>query len=83
MLENDSHWDQTLKDAVISSKAKQIGTLFFIILFTCVPSTPIDLWNKYKHHMAKDIFHQMRLQPKYGYYTLMKVVNDETGGIFS
>lgn len=61
LLENDTHWDQTLEDAVISSHPKQIRTLFSIILSTCFPSTPIDLWNKYKDQMAEDILHQMRL----------------------
>jgi ATP-dependent DNA helicase PIF1 len=62
LLENDTHWDHTLEDAVISSNAKQIRTLFSIILSTCFPSTPIDLWNKYKDHMAEDILHQIRLR---------------------
>lgn len=62
LLENDTHWDNTLEDAVISSSAKQIRTLFSIILSTCFPSNPIDLWNKYKDHMAEDILHQMRLR---------------------
>lgn len=62
LLENDTHWDHTLEDAVISSNAKQIRTLFSIILSTCFPSTPTDLWHKYKDHMAEDILHQMRLR---------------------
>lgn len=62
LLENDTHWDHTLEDAVDSSNAKQIRTLFSIILSTCFPSTPTDLWHKYKDHMAEDILHQMRLR---------------------
>ncbi|VEN49979.1 unnamed protein product [Callosobruchus maculatus] len=62
LLENDSHWDHTLGDAAISSNANQIRTLFAIILSTCFPSAPTDLWNKYKYHMAEDILHQMRLR---------------------
>ena len=62
LLENDTHWDNTLEDAVISSNVKQIRTLFSIILPTCFPSTPIDLWNKYKNNMAEDILHQKRLR---------------------
>lgn len=62
LLENDTHWDHTLEDAVISSNAKQIRTLFSIILSTSFPSTPTDLWHKYKDHMAEDILHQMRLR---------------------
>lgn len=62
LLENDSHWDHSLEDAVISLNAKQIRILFPIISSTCCPSTPIDLWNKYKDNMAKDILHQKRLR---------------------
>ncbi|XP_050065709.1 uncharacterized protein LOC126554705 [Aphis gossypii] len=51
LLENDAHWDQTLNDAVISSHAHQIRTLFSIIISTCFPSSPIDLWIKYKDYV--------------------------------
>jgi hypothetical protein len=62
LLENDTHWDHTLEDAVILLNAKQIQILFSIILSTCFPSTPIDLWNKYIDHMTEDILHQKRLR---------------------
>ncbi|XP_026475940.1 uncharacterized protein LOC113381189 [Ctenocephalides felis] len=48
LLENDSHWDLTLADSVVSSNAYQLRTLFAIIITTCFPSQPIQLWNKYK-----------------------------------
>ena len=41
LLENDHHWNQTLNDAVISSKDHQIRTLFSIITSTRFPSKPI------------------------------------------
>ena len=59
MLENDHHWDKTLNDAVISSKAHQMRTLFSIITSTCFPSKPTDLWIKYKDEMCDDILNQM------------------------
>jgi hypothetical protein len=34
LLENDEYWDQILNDAVISSQAHQIRTLFSIIICT-------------------------------------------------
>ncbi|XP_076268420.1 uncharacterized protein LOC143201314 [Rhynchophorus ferrugineus] len=60
LLENDAHWDQTLNDAVISSHTHQIRTLFSIIISTCFPSNPIDLWIKYKDYMCDDILYQIR-----------------------
>ncbi|XP_044592065.1 uncharacterized protein LOC123270186 [Cotesia glomerata] len=68
LLKNDSHWDNTLKDSVISSSPHQIRTLFTIIVSTCFPSNPNDLWLKYKDDMSKDILHQ--------------VVSNGTGGIY-
>lgn len=40
LLENYSHWDDTLMDSVISSSPQQIRTLFAIIISTCFPSNP-------------------------------------------
>ncbi|KAL1516386.1 hypothetical protein ABEB36_000305 [Hypothenemus hampei] len=66
LLENDTHWESTLQDAVISSNAHQIRTLFSIIISTCFPSKPIDLWTKYKNDMSDDILHQMRIRTSNG-----------------
>lgn len=62
LLENDSHWDLTLADSVVSSNAYQIRTLFAIIITTCFPSQPIQLWNKYKDHICEDILHRLRIR---------------------
>jgi hypothetical protein len=62
LLENDSHWDNTLKDSVISSSPHQIRTLFAIIISTCFPSNPKDLWVKYRDDMSEDILHRVRSQ---------------------
>ncbi|XP_073821564.1 uncharacterized protein [Musca autumnalis] len=61
LLENDSHWIYTLEDAVLSSNPHQIRTLFSIIISTCFPSKPTDLWNNYKDAMCDDILHQIRI----------------------
>ncbi|XP_048514946.1 uncharacterized protein LOC125501873 [Athalia rosae] len=62
LLENDSHWDFTLADSVVSSNAYQIRTLFAIIITTCFPSQPIQLWNKYTDDICEDILHRLRIQ---------------------
>ncbi|GFX55068.1 uncharacterized protein LOC104236095 [Trichonephila clavipes] len=48
LLENDAHWDTALADASNTARPLQIRTLFAIILTTCFPSNPKDLWEKYK-----------------------------------
>ncbi|XP_073844099.1 uncharacterized protein, partial [Musca autumnalis] len=60
LLENDSHWDLTLADAIVSAPANQIRTLFAIIIATCNPSNPTALFDKYKDDMADDILHRVR-----------------------
>ncbi|XP_067140991.1 ATP-dependent DNA helicase pif1-like [Centruroides vittatus] len=59
-LENDAHWDTTLTDALNTAQPQQIRTLFAIILTTCFPSNPKDLWEKYKDCMSEDILHRLR-----------------------
>ncbi|GFX33072.1 ATP-dependent DNA helicase [Trichonephila clavipes] len=60
LLENDAHWDTALADASNTARPKQIRTLFAIILTTCFPSNPKDLWEKYKDYMSEDILHHLR-----------------------
>lgn len=47
LLEDHTHWDHTLGDAILSAHPKQVRTLFAIIIATCFPSRPMDLWMKY------------------------------------
>ncbi|XP_054091709.1 ATP-dependent DNA helicase PIF1-like [Zeugodacus cucurbitae] len=56
LLEHDSHWNQTLADAIASSPATAVRTLS-----TCQPSNPCLLWDTYKDDMAEDILHRLRL----------------------
>ncbi|GFX52334.1 ATP-dependent DNA helicase [Trichonephila clavipes] len=58
LLENDAHWDTALADASNTAQPQQIRTLFAIILTTCFPSNPKDLWEKYKDYMSEDILHR-------------------------
>ena len=60
LLENDAHWDTSIADASNTAQPHQIRTLFAIILTTCFPSNPKDLWEKYKDYMSEDILHRLR-----------------------
>ena len=45
---------------ILSIRQDRCLTLFSIIICTCYPSKPIDLWIKYKDHMCDDILYQIR-----------------------
>ncbi|GFX71444.1 ATP-dependent DNA helicase [Trichonephila clavipes] len=60
LLENDAHWDTSPADASNTAQPQQIRTLFSIILTTCFPANPKDLWGKYKDYMSEDILHRIR-----------------------
>ncbi|XP_054091375.1 uncharacterized protein LOC128923026 [Zeugodacus cucurbitae] len=64
LLENDTHWDTTIAEAIISASPSQIRTLFAIIISTCFPSNPCNLWHKYKDSMSEDILHQSRVSSR-------------------
>ncbi|GFW73039.1 ATP-dependent DNA helicase [Trichonephila clavipes] len=59
LLENDAHWDISLADASNTAQPQQIRTLFSIILTTCFPANPTDIWEKYKDYMSEDILHRI------------------------
>jgi len=60
LLENDAHWDSSLEDASIASFLHQISMMYAIIISTCFPSNPIELWNKYRDFMTEDFLIRMR-----------------------
>ena len=64
MLENDSHWDMTIAEAVISQSPQRIRHLFAILLTTWAISNPKALWEKYKLAMTEDyLMHAQRENP--------------------
>ncbi|RYE17175.1 MAG: hypothetical protein EOP45_16265 [Sphingobacteriaceae bacterium] len=60
LLENDNQWDLALIEAAQISHPIQIRNLFAIILTTCAPSNPKDLWDKHKESMTEDILAKAR-----------------------
>lgn len=60
LLEDDAHWDTALAEAVLISSPNQIRGLFAILLTTCFPTNPLELWEKYKDAMSEDILHTIR-----------------------
>jgi hypothetical protein len=60
LLEGDNHWDESLAEAKEISVPSQIRDLFAIIICTCNPSNPLELWNKYKTYLSEDILARVR-----------------------
>lgn len=62
LLENDDHWDHTLREAAISQCPLKLRELFVVILLFCQPSEPLKLWNDFKEYLCEDIRHKIRQQ---------------------
>ncbi|GFV40370.1 ATP-dependent DNA helicase [Trichonephila clavipes] len=62
LLESDQQWDICINDACNTAHLNQIRTLFAIILTSCFPSSPTELWESYQSYMAEDILHRVRLE---------------------
>ncbi|GFT92786.1 ATP-dependent DNA helicase [Trichonephila clavipes] len=60
LLENDAHWDISLADASNTAQPQHIRTVLSIILTTCFPANPEDLWGKHKDYMSEDILNRLR-----------------------
>ncbi|UYV63010.1 hypothetical protein LAZ67_2002837, partial [Cordylochernes scorpioides] len=60
LLEDDQHWDNVLSEAASQSFPEQIRELFDILLTTCNPSNPHNLWEKYRESMSEDVLIKAR-----------------------
>nr|XP_047142420.1 uncharacterized protein LOC100202479 [Hydra vulgaris] len=58
LLQDDTEWQNTLSEAVLTRMPKQIRQLFSIILAICEPDDPLHLWNSYKAFMMEDFIHR-------------------------
>ena len=58
LLQNDTEWQNTLFEVVLTHMPKQLRQLFSIILTFCEPDNPLHLWNTYKAFMMEDFIHR-------------------------
>ncbi|XP_065684585.1 uncharacterized protein LOC100202287 [Hydra vulgaris] len=58
LLQDDTEWQNTLSEAVLTRMPKQIRQLFSIILTFCEPDDPLHHWNSYKAFMMEDFIHR-------------------------
>lgn len=55
LLDDDKHWDETLKEACITDNPGQLRQLFAIMLIFCQLNNPLELWNKYSSQFCEDV----------------------------
>ena len=54
LAENDSEWDDCLKEGSLSKMPSQLRTLFVVILVFCTPNNSNALWEKYEKHLGEN-----------------------------
>ncbi|XP_065643128.1 uncharacterized protein LOC136075071 [Hydra vulgaris] len=57
LLQDDTKWQNTLSEAVLTCMPKQIRQLFSIILTLCEPDNRLHFWNTCKAFMMEDFIH--------------------------
>ena len=62
LLEDDTEWENCLNEAAGYQIPKALRSLFLTILIMCNPSKPLQLYNKFKHHLMQDFVHQLKHQ---------------------
>ncbi|XP_044741959.1 uncharacterized protein LOC123302929 [Chrysoperla carnea] len=60
LLEDDSHWENTLSEAAVCSSATSLRYLFAVIVVFCQVTDSVNLWNKFQENMASDILIRRR-----------------------
>ncbi|CAF1060263.1 unnamed protein product [Brachionus calyciflorus] len=63
MLETDEEWELALKEASdTESNGIYLRELFSNILTQCQPSSPLLLWEKFKHKLSEDLHNQLKIE---------------------
>ncbi|CAF1021035.1 unnamed protein product [Adineta steineri] len=62
LLEDDQQWDATMSEAATVHSPARLRNLFALILTTCAPSDPKQLWESHKESLTEDILREARRQ---------------------
>lgn len=54
LLDDDSHWQEALKEATVSDSPNKLRELFGTMLVFCSLSNPLDLWTKFRDSLSED-----------------------------
>jgi hypothetical protein len=63
LLDDDNEWIQCLQDASHMCTGHRMRNLFAIILTHCNPTSPDDLWNRFKDNLCDDLHHRLTRLP--------------------
>ena len=57
LLDDDTEWDNTLREASMFQMPRQLRSLFATICVYCAPTNPRELWDSHKEAMLEDVVH--------------------------
>ena len=60
LLQDDTEWEQCLKEAVAYQMPQALRNLFITILTMCNPSQPLELYNQFKSNLMEDFVHKLK-----------------------
>ena len=60
LLENDQHLSLAMEEATVTQSPANLRSLLAIILTTCMPTNPVELWILFKDQLSEDFLHQHR-----------------------
>ena len=60
LLEDDGEWRQCLLEASHMQSGEQLRHLFALLLLSCTPTQPVQLWNNFRSHICDDIRAHLR-----------------------
>lgn len=60
LLEDETHWSETLSDAAVSTSPSSLRDLFSIMIVFCHLSDPMALWNTHKDGLSEDVLQRIR-----------------------
>jgi hypothetical protein len=58
LLEDDNEWMLCLEEASAMASGMQLRELFAVILSHCSPTSPLQLWNRFKQSLSEDYLHK-------------------------
>ena len=60
LLEDNGEWRQCLLEASFMQTGEQLRHLFALLLISCSPTRPAELWNEFRQHICDDLHAHLR-----------------------